>query len=208
MNIYIKKTDLPTANIADDARLYAGRGWIALVQEAVTVICSAQIRAIREDAGLLRIELANATTEQRAQVKAIEAKSASMCEICGEPGSLRWEGLKDGKPAGWHRVRCDLHVFTRTSSWPVMPRISKRPSTADLSSCITVSQLTEILKQYPADMPVLVVGYETGFDEIHKVQTVAAAVNPEAEDWDGQYELADPGTACLLILGRQDTFRR
>lgn len=205
VNFYIQKTDLPNANIADDARLCAGEGWIALVREVLENIGSATITAIREDAGLLRIELANATAEAKNFVKHIQLKSANVCEICGALGSLRHE-LKDGKPAGWLRPRCAEHIDTRTSRWE-MPRISKEPSTANLSNCMTAGALIEILGKHPADLPVLVEGYETGFDEIHKVQAATAAVSLDAEDWEGQYHPAEQGTACLLIIGRRDSYR-
>ncbi len=205
MNIYISKSDLPNANLADDARLYAGKGWLALVLEAMPIIGSAPIMAIREDAGQLRIELGKAEPDVRQKIEAIQARSAHVCEVCAAPGSLRHE-LKEGKPAGWHRTRCADHVDTRTSSWE-MPRISQEPSTADLSRCMTAGQFIEILSKHPAGLPVLVEGYETGFDEIHKIQIVQSAVNPDAEEWDGQYQPVEQGTDCLLILGRRDSRR-
>jgi hypothetical protein len=113
--IYIQKEDLASANFAPDARLYAGRGWLALVREAMSVIGTSTIQAIREDAGLLRIELSRPTPEQAQAIRAIEARSAHVCEICAEPGTLRFDGLKNGQPAGWHRIRCDQHVNDRTS---------------------------------------------------------------------------------------------
>lgn len=113
---YIQKEDLPAASFAPDARLYAGDGWLALAREAMAVIGSSLIHAIREDAGLLRIELGRPTPEQCETIREIQTRSAHVCEICGEPGSLRFEGLKNGQPAGWHRTRCDLHTDTRTMS--------------------------------------------------------------------------------------------
>lgn len=205
-NTYIQKSDLPTANFTDLARLYAGKGWLSLVQEAMPDIGTALICAIREDSGLLRIELASTYTDMRKQaIQLAQLKSAKTCEICGEPGSLRHE-LKNGKPAGWHRTRCDQHIDTRKSSWE-MPRRAKEPSSADLSTCMTAGQLIEILKNHPEDTPVLVEGYETGFDEIHKVQTIAAEVNQDAEEWDGQYQSAEKGSPCLFIVGRRDSYR-
>ena len=119
---YIQKSDLPTANLDSAARLYAGRGWLSLVREALALISdSTIIMAIREDAGALRIELAyrrpgRSTPEQRAALREIAERSLSVCEICGAGGRLRYDGLKAGRPAGWHRSRCDLHVNTRTDT--------------------------------------------------------------------------------------------
>ena len=87
-------------------------------------IGTALVCAIREDGGLLRIELASTYTGMRKKaIQLAQEKSAHICEICGEPGSLRHE-LKNGKPAGWQRTRCDHHIDTRTSSW-LMPRIQE-----------------------------------------------------------------------------------
>lgn len=123
-NIYIHKSDLPTANFTDRPRLYAGRGWLPLVQEAMPDIGTALVCAIREDGGLLRIELASTYTDMRKMaIQLAQQKSALTCEICGEPGSLRHDE-KNAKPAGWHRTRCDQHIDTRTSSW-LMPRIQE-----------------------------------------------------------------------------------
>lgn len=112
---YIENTHIPTANLAPDARIYAGRGWLPLVREALTFIGDSTIMAIREDAGALRIELANATPEQRAALVEISQRSLTACEVCGELGLLRFEGVKAGIPAGWHRTRCDQHIDTRTT---------------------------------------------------------------------------------------------
>lgn len=113
---YINKTHLPTANLDPAARLYAGLGWLNLVREALALTGDSIIMAIREDAGALRIELANSTPEQRAALVEISQRSLAVCEVCGEPGQLRYEGLNSGIPAGWHRTRCDQHIDTRTSS--------------------------------------------------------------------------------------------
>lgn len=112
----ITSADLPTANLGSTVRLYAGRGWLSLVREALAFIGDSTIMAIREGAGALSIELANVTPEQRAALIEISQRSLAVCELCGERGQLRFDGLKDGIPAGWHRTRCDQHIDTRTSS--------------------------------------------------------------------------------------------
>lgn len=213
MNTYISKSDLPSANFTDHPRLYAGRGWLPLIQEAMPDIGTALICAIREDSGLLRIELASTYTSMRKDaIELAQEKSARICEICGEPGSLRHDE-KAGKPAGWHRTRCDQHIDTRTSGianvmgMGITNAIGRDPALSDIRKAMTAGQLIEILSKYPSDLPVLVEGYETGFDEIHKVQTIEAEVNQDAEDWDGQYQPAEKGAACLLILGRRDSYR-
>nr|WP_298139184.1 hypothetical protein [uncultured Pseudomonas sp.] len=114
-HLYISAGDLPAAKLAADARLYAGGGWLSLVREAMGIIGGSEIAAIREDAGSLRIELVLSTPDQRSALREIEQRSLQVCEICGDPGELRYEGMRNGRPAGWHRTRCELHMNTRTS---------------------------------------------------------------------------------------------
>lgn len=99
---YITAVDLDDCSMVADVRLYAGRGWLPLVHEALPVIKSSKIMAIREDAGALRIELVYSTNEQLAALREIEEKSLQVCEICGGSGELRFDGFMDGRPAGWH----------------------------------------------------------------------------------------------------------
>lgn len=117
-NCYITPEDLAGFKLSPDVRIYAGRGWLALVLSAKPVIGDSVVVAVREDAGALRIELSRSTPHQRAWLAELEAASRSVCEICGSPGALRYEGLKNGLPAGWHRTRCDEHVETRTAHVP------------------------------------------------------------------------------------------
>ena len=213
MSTYIQKSDLPNANFTDRPRLYAGRGWLPLVIEAMPHIGTALICAIREDSGLLRIELASTYTDMRKQaIQLAQEKSAHICEICGEPGSLRHE-LKNGKPAGWHRTRCDQHIDTRTSGITnamgigITNATGRDPALLDIRKATTAGQLIEILGKYPSDFPVLVEGYETGFDPIHSIVPAQVIPNPENQDYDGEYEKDGKGTDCLLILGKSE-YRR
>ena len=114
INFYISACDLPAAKLAADVRLYAGRGWLTLVREAMAIIGDSEIMSVREDAGALRIELARSTPEQRSALRKIEQRSLRICEICGDSGELCYDGLKNGRPAGWHRTRCEKHLNTRT----------------------------------------------------------------------------------------------
>jgi hypothetical protein len=114
-HFYISAGDLPAAKLAADARLYAGGGWLPLVREAMVIIGDSKITGIREDAGSLRIELVLSTPDQRSALREIEQRSLQVCEICGDPGELRYEAIRSGRPAGWHRTRCELHMNTRTN---------------------------------------------------------------------------------------------
>lgn len=116
-NFYITREDLAAFTLALDVRIYAGRGWLPLVLSAKTIIGDSVVAAVREDAGALRIELNRCSPPQREWLAEVEAASRMVCEICGKPGQLRFEGLKNGQPAGWHRTRCDEHIDAHTKSF-------------------------------------------------------------------------------------------
>lgn len=64
-----------------------------------------------------------------------------------------------------------------------------------------VSELIAQLQQ-PADLDVMIEGYETGFDSIHSLEIRAVERNVAAEDWDGEFEESPDGAQeALLILG-------
>lgn len=114
---YITREDLDGFNLSPDVRIYAGRGWLPLVLSAKPVVGNAIVVAVREDAGALRIELGSGGLPQRREWLAeLQNASLSVCEICGAPGELRYEGLKNARPAGWHRTRCNDHADVRTKS--------------------------------------------------------------------------------------------
>jgi hypothetical protein len=67
-----------------------------------------------------------------------------------------------------------------------------------------VSELITHLQQLPADLEVLVEGYETGFDPIHALEIRTMERNATAEEWDGEFdESSGTGQQALLILGRR-----
>lgn len=82
-----------------------------------------------------------------------------------------------------------------------------------------ISELTEALAAFPADLEVVVEGYETGFDPIHLVKAADITSNPGLsgwdgkkgfQEWDGEYALAGeiPGHTenprqAVAILGRR-----
>lgn len=111
---YISRHEVPELNVSPDTRIYAGFGWLQLVKGAGRILGNLPIAAIREDAGMLRIEPVVAPKEVLEELRAYEQQSLCVCECCGEPGLLRYPGTKNGKPAGWHRVRCEAHANART----------------------------------------------------------------------------------------------
>ena len=63
----------------------------------------------------------------------------------------------------------------------------------------TVGELIEILKQYPQDMPVVVSGYENGYEKFYQPFVKKVIHLPENPYWDGQFQLDDKGTEVLLL---------
>lgn len=129
MSFLITAADLPGANLATDARLSAGRGWLPLVREALADLEGLKILAVREDAGALIIDTTRCSAAQRVRLAEIRAASLHVCELCGLPGELVYEGTKDGHPAGWHRTRCVAH-----RDWRICPPFPPGQSRGQLDS--------------------------------------------------------------------------
>ncbi|MFZ6774828.1 hypothetical protein ACO0LB_19165 [Undibacterium sp. SXout7W] len=76
---------------------------------------------------------------------------------------------------------------------------------------MTVSDLIENLKQFDPALPVIVEGYETGWDGILTLRIANVMKHLNAHEWDGEFkELGDNqkiGCAALLIVGRRGQYR-
>ncbi|MCK9269041.1 MAG: hypothetical protein RBR47_11840 [Bacteroidales bacterium] len=73
----------------------------------------------------------------------------------------------------------------------------------------TAGSLMEILKDLPTDMPVVVSGYETGYENIYPPQIMKLTFHPESAYWDGQFRVAEPDESdCFeaLVLGREERY--
>lgn len=76
---------------------------------------------------------------------------------------------------------------------------------------MTVSELIEHLHRFPPDIPVLVHGYETGWNRIHALREAPVVLFKKAQEWDGEYkeasEFRHPGEPfpAVLIEGRRGT---
>lgn len=72
---------------------------------------------------------------------------------------------------------------------------------------MTVDELIEQLRQLPGDLPVLVEGYEMGWDRILQLRTNGVVVYRKAQAWDGEYCLAkefeQAGQPAVLLVGRR-----
>lgn len=69
----------------------------------------------------------------------------------------------------------------------------------------TVGELMEILKQYPEDMPVVVSGYENGYENFHHPVVKKVIHQPDNPYYDGQFQLDENG-AEVLLLEREERY--
>jgi hypothetical protein len=63
----------------------------------------------------------------------------------------------------------------------------------------TVGELIEILKSYPYEMPVIVSGYENGYENFHHPTVQKVEHLPENKYWDGKFQLDDKGIEALIL---------
>lgn len=75
---------------------------------------------------------------------------------------------------------------------------------------MTAEELITQLQKLPPETPVLVEGYETGFDEIVELTLEEVVRYRHAQEWDGEYQASDrfsnPETGVLqaaVIRGRR-----
>ena len=68
----------------------------------------------------------------------------------------------------------------------------------DLKS-YTVGELIDILKNYPDDMPVIVSGYESGYENFYPPTVRKVKHLPENKYWDGEFQLDENGSDALLL---------
>lgn len=77
---------------------------------------------------------------------------------------------------------------------------------------MTAAELIEHLRQVPPETPVLVEGYETGWDAIHKIKSSSVVRYRRAQVWDGEFrdatEFGQEGKVAVLIIGRREVHRR
>ena len=82
-----------------------GLGWNNLIeklyQDLLSIGWDGNVCQVKEKFGTLRVYLGNTTDEMDELVRQAEYASATICEECGEPGTLY------GK--GWLMTRCGEH---------------------------------------------------------------------------------------------------
>lgn len=100
----IEPTDLPSAKLNLQTLISAGRGWLDLVKKAVAIAAGEPILSIKEKAGLLTVIVVTKDAEKLQQLDDLRQASATICEICAEPGTM-----------ANHQTRCEKHKGWRTS---------------------------------------------------------------------------------------------
>jgi len=63
----------------------------------------------------------------------------------------------------------------------------------------TVGELMKILQQYPDDMPVVVSGYENGYENFYHPFLKKVKHMPENYYRDGEFQIDDNGTDVLIL---------
>ena len=63
----------------------------------------------------------------------------------------------------------------------------------------TTGELIKILQQYPEDMPVVVSGYENGYENFFHPYVKMVKHLPENPFWDGQFQIDESGEDVLIL---------
>lgn len=63
----------------------------------------------------------------------------------------------------------------------------------------TVGELIEILKKHPKDMPVIVSGYENGYENFYRPSVHKVKHLPENAYFEGEFQLDEIGTEVLIL---------
>jgi hypothetical protein len=67
---------------------------------------------------------------------------------------------------------------------------------------MTVKELIEKLKSYPAEVRVLVDGYEGGFSEISAVSKTKVKLNANTESYNGPHEEIEGADTAVVVIRR------
>lgn len=70
---------------------------------------------------------------------------------------------------------------------------------------MNIKELIEELKTYPPDMPVIVEGYESGYNDITEIKEISVVLNHNKQWYYGAHADAEleelPGVKALLLSG-------
>ena len=114
-------------------------------------------------------------------------------------------GLADGDLGYryWSKVIDDLKEMRAVAmAHPPIPELVL-PS----EKVMTTGELIAQLREFPDNTPVLVEGYEDGWDSIAKIREASVVRDSEPHDWSGEYQFGKPGKDVALIIGRRGHLR-
>jgi chloramphenicol O-acetyltransferase len=63
----------------------------------------------------------------------------------------------------------------------------------------TVGELKKILQQFPEDMPVVVAGYQNGYENFYEPYVKKVEHLPENPYYEGQFQIDEKGTDVLIL---------
>ena len=63
----------------------------------------------------------------------------------------------------------------------------------------TVGELIKVLNEYPKDMPVIVSGYESGYENFYLPIVQKVRRIPENMYWDGEFQIDENGIDALIL---------
>ncbi len=63
----------------------------------------------------------------------------------------------------------------------------------------TVGELIKVLNEYPKDMPVIVSGYESGYENFYLPIVQKVRRIPENMYWDGEFQIDENGIEALVL---------
>ncbi len=66
---------------------------------------------------------------------------------------------------------------------------------------MTIAELMAVLAQYPPELRVLVESYESGYDEVQRLDRRICVQQSARPWWEGPWQEAPSGEACLLLTG-------
>lgn len=67
---------------------------------------------------------------------------------------------------------------------------------------MTIDELIAKLRKLPPETRVVVSGYEDGFDDISRVDSISIAAKPNAKEWEGRLQENESGEPAVLLFGR------
>jgi hypothetical protein len=103
---------MPRGYTLEEALASVGPGWASLIREVFAALPKQTvIDQVKEKFGLVRIYHEPYRPRFQKLLNAVEARSATICERCGEPGTF-------DQSFSWIKVLCPTHITERAAEHP------------------------------------------------------------------------------------------